>query len=148
MCLSNRNLNQCNHLNQMRLKNEFKDKKLNLINNLLQAAKIIQASSFDYHFVLGHKIHFLCVAKGRPLPIITWFKNGNEIFNHPFLQITQWSQRDVIKSKMEIDPSRQMDSATYQCQANNKYAIDAKTFKAEFQLCHLDVYYFVIFMLL
>lgn len=37
-----------------------------------------------------------------------------------------------IKSKFEIDPARQMDSGSYECVANNKYAVDRKNFKADF----------------
>ena len=81
---------------------------------------------------MGHKLQFLCVAKGNPLPKITWFKNELELLNHPYLHITECVQNDIIKSKMEIDPSRQMDSGSYYCQADNKYAVDSKQFKADF----------------
>lgn len=49
------------------------------------------------------------------------------------LQISEWQlEGDRIKSKLEIDPARQMDSGNYECQADNKYAIDSRTFKADF----------------
>ena len=38
----------------------------------MQGAKITKASHFDYEYVLGHKIVFLCVAKGKPRPNIVW----------------------------------------------------------------------------
>lgn len=100
-------------------------------------AQIEKASHFDYEFFLGHKIVFICVARGVPRPRITWYKDGIEIFAHPYmqsiLQISEWQlEGDRIKSKLEIDPARQMDSGNYECQADNKYAIDSRTFKADF----------------
>lgn len=49
------------------------------------------------------------------------------------LQISEWKvDTTTIKSKLEIDPARQMDSGTYECQANNKYTVDGRAFKADF----------------
>ncbi|XP_013782784.1 immunoglobulin domain-containing protein oig-4-like [Limulus polyphemus] len=96
-------------------------------------ARILKSSHFDYEFYLGHKIVFLCVAMGDPRPRITWFKNGVELFYHPFFQITERLHgKNKLKSKLEITPATQMDSGTYECQANNKYAVDRRAFKADF----------------
>ncbi|RWS03078.1 cell adhesion molecule-like protein, partial [Dinothrombium tinctorium] len=96
-------------------------------------ARILKASHFDYEFFLGHKIKFICVATGDPMPRITWFKDGIELFSHPYLQISEWRiNKRIIKSKLEIDPARQMDSGQYECQANNKHTIDSRLFKADF----------------
>ncbi|CAG2159864.1 unnamed protein product [Oppiella nova] len=100
-------------------------------------ANIVQASHFDYEFDLGHKVSptlpslpitattltlivFICVAIGDPVPMITWFKDSIELdpHLHPYLQISEWKYgKDRIKSKLEIDPARQMDSGTYECMA-------------------------------
>lgn len=53
-----------------------------------QGAKITLASHFDYEYVLGHKIAFLCIAKGNPRPVITWYKDGAEIFTHFYLNVS------------------------------------------------------------
>lgn len=73
------------------------------------------------------------MAKGDPLPHISWFKDGVELYSHPYIQISEWKvEEDTMKSKLEIDPARQMDSGTYECQANNKYTVDRRAFKADF----------------
>ena len=53
-----------------------------------QGAQITKASHFDYEYVLGHKIVFLCVAKGKPRPTIVWYKDGRELFNHHYLHVS------------------------------------------------------------
>lgn len=53
----------------------------------LQGAKITKSSHFNYQYVLGHKIVFLCVARGSPLPQITWFKDGVELYAHRYMQV-------------------------------------------------------------
>ena len=46
--------------------------------------------------------------------------------------------KNQINSKMEIDPTTQRDSGYYECQADNKYAIDKRGFRTDFTL---DVYW-------
>lgn len=55
------------------------------------------ASHFDYEYVLGHKIVFVCVARGDPRPQITWFKDGVELYYHYNHHVSKNLQR--IKHK-------------------------------------------------
>ncbi|OQR75313.1 hypothetical protein BIW11_08505 [Tropilaelaps mercedesae] len=97
-----------------------------------QAAVIEKASHLELSFLLGHKIVLVCVARGIPRPKITWLKDGVQIAGHPYVQISEWLREDNrIKSKLEIDPARQMDSGNYECQADNKISVDRRLFKAE-----------------
>uniref|UniRef100_A0A336K0Q6 CSON009747 protein n=1 Tax=Culicoides sonorensis TaxID=179676 RepID=A0A336K0Q6_CULSO len=98
-------------------------------------AKILTASHFDYEYVLGHKIAFLCVARGSPRPHITWYKDGGEIFQHLYMHIHEWYiGDDKVKSKIEIDPATQQDAGVYECTADNMYAIDRRSFKTDFAI--------------
>ncbi|XP_022693128.1 hemicentin-1-like [Varroa jacobsoni] len=100
--------------------------------HLNQGAVIEKASHLELTFLLGHKIVLVCIARGIPRPKITWLKDGVEIAGHPYVQISEWLREDNrIKSKLEIDPARQMDSGSYTCQADNKVSVDRKMFKAE-----------------
>lgn len=55
-----------------------------------------------------------------------------ELYSHPYANIYEWLlPNNQIKSKLEIDPARQMDSGAYECEAHNKYTVDRKQFKAD-----------------
>lgn len=97
-----------------------------------KGAKITKSSHFNYQYVLGHKIVFLCVAKGTPIPQITWFKDGVELYAHKYMQLHEWKTGNQMKSKMEIDPATQADAGIYECHANNKYAVDIKAFRTTY----------------
>ncbi|KAF2345417.1 Immunoglobulin I-set, partial [Trinorchestia longiramus] len=97
-----------------------------------QGARITKASHFNFQYVLGHKIVFLCVARGNPLPQITWFKDGVELYAHKYMQLHEWTRGHKLKSKMEIDPASQADAGIYECHANNKYAIDSRAFRTTY----------------
>ncbi|XP_055335241.1 immunoglobulin domain-containing protein oig-4-like [Paramacrobiotus metropolitanus] len=108
-------------------------------------ARIIKQSHFAYEYRLGHKLQFLCIATGNPLPRITWLKDGLELISHKNLVIHEWKLKGRknrgkdddegkkrIKSKLEIDPTTQGDQGIYSCIAENKFAIEERKFKAEF----------------
>ena len=64
---------------------------VNLCFIMFQGARITKASHFDYEYVLGHKIVFICVAKGKPRPKIIWFKDGRELYDHDYLHV-RWNK--------------------------------------------------------
>lgn len=101
--------------------------------NNTNGAEIVKSSHFDHEYELGDKISLLCMAKGDPIPRLSWYKDGTELVPHQFSRIVEWKINSTfIKSKLEIDPARQLDAGTYECHANNKYSIDRRTFKADF----------------
>ncbi|XP_066261661.1 immunoglobulin domain-containing protein oig-4-like [Euwallacea similis] len=114
---------------------KYRDPESDKYYNNDNGAKIVLASHFDFEYVLGHKIQFICVARGNPRPHITWFKDGSEIFTHQYLHIHEWQiHNDTRKSKLEIDPATQMDAGLYECTADNMYSIDRRSFKTDFSI--------------
>merc|ERR1711884_871859 len=100
-----------------------------------QGARITKASHFDYEYVLGHKIVFICVATGKPRPKIVWFKDGRELYDHHYLHISEWYKgKRRLKSKMEIDPATQGDAGIYECHANNKWSVDMRSFRTDYNI--------------
>ncbi|XP_016987593.1 immunoglobulin domain-containing protein oig-4 [Drosophila rhopaloa] len=96
-------------------------------------AKIIKSSHFELDYTLGRKITFFCMAQGNPRPTITWFKDGAELYQHRFFQVHESHiETNIVKSKMEIDPTTQMDAGFYECQADNIYAIDRRGFRTDY----------------
>ena len=114
---------------------KYRDPESDQYYNNHNGAKILLSSHFDLEYVLGHKIVFLCVARGNPRPHITWFKDGAEIYNHLYLHVHEWQEGpDQVKSKLEIDPATQMDAGVYECTADNMYSIDRRSFKTDFSI--------------
>ncbi|XP_022197135.1 immunoglobulin domain-containing protein oig-4 [Nilaparvata lugens] len=114
---------------------KYRDPESDQYYNNNNGAKILEASHFDYEYVLGHKIAFLCVARGSPRPHITWYKDGTELYSHLYLHVHEWPiGKDRVKSKLEIDPATQMDAGVYECYADNMYSIDRRSFKTDFSI--------------
>ncbi|XP_076652624.1 immunoglobulin domain-containing protein oig-4 isoform X1 [Halictus rubicundus] len=119
----------------MPITGKYRDPESDQYYNNNNGAKITLASHFDLEYVLGHKIAFLCVARGNPRPHITWFKDGAEIYSHLYLHVHEWQiAEDKVKSKLEIDPATQMDAGVYECSADNMYSIDRRSFKTDFSI--------------
>ncbi|EEB15966.1 conserved hypothetical protein [Pediculus humanus corporis] len=122
-------------INGLPITGKFRDPESDQYYNNNNGAKIILSSHFDYEYVLGHKIAFLCVARGNPRPRITWFKDGIELYAHYLSHVHEWKMgSDKVKSKLEIDPATQMDAGIYECSANNMYSIDSRSFKTDFSI--------------
>ncbi|PSN33661.1 hypothetical protein C0J52_20986 [Blattella germanica] len=114
---------------------KYRDPESDQYYNNRDGAKILEASHFDYEYMLGHKIAFVCVAKGAPRPQITWFKDGIELYAHSYLHVHEWKiGNDKLKSKLEIDPATQMDAGLYECSADNMYSVDRRSFKTDFSI--------------
>ena len=69
----------------------------------MQGAKILLASHFDYEYMLGHKIVFVCVAKGTPQPQITWFKDGIELYAHSYLHVSMEHNKHYVLWDIDIN---------------------------------------------
>lgn len=102
--------------------------------NSTNGPEIYKASYFENDYELGRRVSFVCVARGNPEPRVSWFKDGNEFIHHKYSRIAEHRLRDSsIKSRLEIDPARQIDAGNYECRANNLYSSDRRQFKAEFE---------------
>lgn len=114
---------------------KYRDPESDRYYNNNNGAKIVTASHFDFEYVLGHKISFVCLARGTPRPHITWFKDGVELYSHNYLNVHEWKiGKDRVKSKLEIDPATQMDAGVYECTADNMYSLDRRSFKTDFSI--------------
>lgn len=78
----------------------------------------------------------VCVANAEPTPNITWFRNGMEILNESFADVTivetilNGSDSGNILSTLEVCPFQSSFAGNFNCQASNLYGNQT----VEFQL--------------
>nr|WEU75035.1 CHL1 [Platichthys stellatus] len=65
--------------------------------------------------VIGADVHIKCSVSGKPLPDITWRRNGELFEDDP------GSNRRVLDDTVLLHNARQEDSAVYQCEASNTH---------------------------
>ncbi|XP_035015157.1 neural cell adhesion molecule L1-like protein isoform X4 [Hippoglossus stenolepis] len=65
--------------------------------------------------VIGSDVHIKCSVSGKPLPDITWRRNGELFEDDPE------SNRRVLDDTVVLHNARKEDSAVYQCEASNTH---------------------------
>ncbi|XP_053281049.1 neural cell adhesion molecule L1-like protein isoform X6 [Pleuronectes platessa] len=65
--------------------------------------------------VIGADVHIKCSVSGKPLPDITWRRNGELFEDDP------GSNRRVLDDTVVLHNAREEDSAVYQCEASNTH---------------------------
>nr|XP_020471233.1 neural cell adhesion molecule L1-like protein [Monopterus albus] len=65
--------------------------------------------------VIGSDVHIKCSVSGKPLPTITWRRNGELFRDDPD------SYRRVLDDTVVLHNARPEDSAVYQCEASNSH---------------------------
>ncbi|KAM7412141.1 hypothetical protein PAMA_021885 [Pampus argenteus] len=65
--------------------------------------------------VIGSDVHIKCVVSGKPLPEITWMKNGEVFQDNPL------NNRRVLDDTVVLHNAMPEDSAVYQCEASNRH---------------------------
>ncbi|XP_068189108.1 neural cell adhesion molecule L1-like protein isoform X4 [Antennarius striatus] len=65
--------------------------------------------------VIGTDVHIKCSVGGKPLPQITWMRNGELLTDYPK------DNREVLDDILVIHKARPEDSAVYQCDASNRH---------------------------
>ena len=73
-----------------------------------------------------------CVARGLPLPTISWFLNGVEISSYPYFNATTIIYNSsYVNSSLEFGPADSSFAGNFSCQAVNNYGSDITTFQVE-----------------
>lgn len=115
--------------------------------SLLFIAFKVQGRSRDIFSPLHAREYWLWPQKAKP--ISTWHHLWStcdmrvsgcwqdietcEIFSR--LKVHEWFiGKDMVKSKIEIDPATQMDAGIYECTADNQYSVDRRSFKTDFSI--------------
>lgn len=91
-----------------------------LMTEVSQLPEIVEAPQFisplsDAVIEEGSKFTFICRVAGKPLPVVTWYKDGISIQNNPDYQTTF----DQGLCTLTIEETFAEDSAKYTCKAIN-----------------------------
>ena len=73
--------------------------------------------------------------KSRCIALLSPCVSGTHVSDHrrPTPQITEYKEgSNVTVSRMEITPAKQKDAGFYECEADNKYAVDRRGFRTDF----------------
>lgn len=65
--------------------------------------------------VIGSDVHIRCAVSGKPVPDITWRKNGEVFTDDPV------NQKRVLEDAVVLHNASPDDSAVYQCEASNPH---------------------------
>ncbi|XP_041655398.1 neural cell adhesion molecule L1-like protein isoform X2 [Cheilinus undulatus] len=65
--------------------------------------------------VIGSDVHIKCSVSGRPIPDITWRRNGEVFKDDP------GNNKQVLDDTVVLHNARPEDSAVYQCEASNNH---------------------------
>jgi hypothetical protein len=82
----------------------------------------------------GNAVTFKCIANGLPLPIITWYKPGNQQIINGLTVITNGSKVSILTTENSAD------YGLYRCQATNVAGDDEHHINVT-QLCKLKFYF-------
>ena len=67
----------------------------------------------------GEMIVFTCNTEGSPLPNITWYKNGDEVFETGNINISMLTVGSRVISNLTITDATRFDDGDYWCNATN-----------------------------
>lgn len=117
-----------------------------LIQSCSQIKKFAFAEEEYYHFlrrgspitsaespIITRTIRLNGVANPHSQPGFPVSHSPPDVSPPRLLQVHEWEiGNNKLKSKMEIDPATPMDVGYYECQANNKHAVDHRGFRTQY----------------
>ncbi|KAK7878611.1 hypothetical protein WMY93_030447 [Mugilogobius chulae] len=82
---------------------------------IIEAPQWVSGPPQNQLYVIGSDVHIRCAVSGKPVPDITWRKNG-EIFRDDPGQ-----KKRVLEDTVVLHNASPEDSAVYQCEASNQH---------------------------